>query len=123
MDLYKALLYRVDTSFVRYLHDQINWKSRLIAILGARGVGKTTLLLQHIKLFDDPSKSLYVLADDFYFSEHRLFDLARDFYQQGGKKLYIDEIVPPARTLSTQQFAHLHYLPLVCLCAESTLYY
>ena len=70
IDLYKALLYRIDTSFVRYLHDQINWKSRLIAILGARGVGKTTLLLQHIKLFDDPSQSLYVLADDFYFSEH-----------------------------------------------------
>ncbi len=92
IDLYKALLYRIDTSFVRYLHDQINWKSRLIAILGARGVGKTTLLLQHIKLFDDPSQSLYVLADDFYFSEHRLFDLAKDFYQQGGKKLYIDEI-------------------------------
>ena len=92
IDSYKDLLHRVDTSFVRYLHDQINWQSRLIAILGARGVGKTTLLLQHIKIHDDQDKSLYVLADDFYFSENRLFDLARRFYQQGGKKLYIDEI-------------------------------
>ena len=92
IDSYKALISRVDTSFVRYLHNQINWKSRLVSILGSRGVGKTTLLLQHIKLYDNIDKSLYVLADDFYFSEHRLFDLAKDFYQQGGKKLYIDEI-------------------------------
>ena len=89
---YKSLLDRVDTSFVRYLHDQINWDARLIAVLGARGVGKTTLLLQHIKLFDNIDESLYVLADDFYFSEHRLYDLALLFYQQGGRKLYIDEI-------------------------------
>lgn len=82
----------MDTSFVRYLHNQINWKSRLVSILGSRGVGKTTLLLQHIKLYDNIDESLYVLADDFYFSEHRLFDLAKDFYQQGGNKLYIDEI-------------------------------
>lgn len=89
---YKALLDRVDTSFVRYIHDRINWQSRLISILGPRGVGKTTLLLQHIKLHDNPEQSLYLLADDFYFAGHHLFDLAKDFYQQGGKKLYIDEI-------------------------------
>lgn len=92
IDSYKSLLYRTDTSFVRYLHERVNWNSRLVSILGARGVGKTTLLLQHIKLHDNPETSLYVLADDFYFSEHRLFDLAKEFYQQGGKKLYIDEI-------------------------------
>lgn len=92
IDSYKTLLDNTDTSFVRYLHDQINWQSRLISILGSRGVGKTTLLLQHIKLHDNPPESLYVLADDFYFAEHRLFDLALKFYQQGGKRLYIDEI-------------------------------
>ncbi len=89
---YKALLERQDTRFVRYLHDEINWNSRLVAILGARGVGKTTLLLQHIKLHDNKDESLYVLADDFYFTNHRLFDLAQYFYQQGGKRLYVDEI-------------------------------
>lgn len=89
---HKTLLDRVDTSFVRYLHDQINWNSRLIAILGARGVGKTTLVLQHIKLSHEQKESLYVMADDFYFTQHRLYDLALYFYQQGGKKLYIDEI-------------------------------
>lgn len=89
---YRLLLDRQDTRYVRYLHDEINWNSRLVAILGARGVGKTTLLLQHIKLHDDPSTSLYVLADDFYFTSHRLFGLAQTFYQQGGKCLYVDEI-------------------------------
>ena len=92
IDTYKSLLDRVDTSFVRYLHDNINWNSRLIAILGARGVGKTTMLLQHIKMHDDIDSSLYVIADDFYFSANRLYDLALSFYQQGGKRLYIDEI-------------------------------
>lgn len=89
---YKTILDSVDTTFVRYLHDRVNWDARLVAILGARGVGKTTLLLQHIKMYDNVEQSLYVLADDFYFTEHRLYDLALHFYQQGGRKLYIDEI-------------------------------
>lgn len=89
---HKLLIDKVDTSFVRYLHDEINWRSRLIAILGARGVGKTTLILQHIKMNDKPDQSLYVMADDFYFTQHRLYELALGFYQQGGKTLYIDEI-------------------------------
>lgn len=60
--------------------------------MGSRGVGKTTLLLQHIKLYDRLEETLFVTADDFYFSTHRLFDLAYQFYAQGGKRLYIDEI-------------------------------
>jgi len=86
------LIDRVDTRFVRYLHDEIDWNSRLIAILGTRGVGKTTLLLQHIKLSDAVPSSLYVTADDLYFSRNTLVSLAQQFYQQGGKYLYIDEI-------------------------------
>ena len=79
-------------NFVRYLHDRIRWDSRLVAILGARGVGKSTLILQHIKLHENPEEVLYVSADDIYFSTHRLVDLAYDFYLNGGKALYIDEI-------------------------------
>ncbi|MEY8592916.1 AAA family ATPase [Butyricimonas hominis] len=89
---FKLLLDNTTTSFVRYLHDQISWDSRLIAILGARGVGKTTLLLQHIKLHDNIDETLFVTADDLYFSTHTFVDLALQFYQNGGKKLYIDEI-------------------------------
>lgn len=89
---YREHLRNTTTSFVRYLEKSIEWDTRLIAILGARGVGKTTLLLQHIKLHDDPSKSLYVSADDIYFSQHTILDLAEKFYHSGGLHLYIDEI-------------------------------
>ncbi len=89
---FKTLIGNTSTDFIRYLHSQIEWDSRLIAILGARGVGKTTLLLQHIKLYDNMDEVLFVTADDLYFTEHRIIDLAVQFYQNGGKKLYIDEI-------------------------------
>jgi uncharacterized protein len=81
-----------DSHFVRYIHNQIDWDNRLTAIMGARGVGKTTLLLQHIMLSNQGDEALYVNADDFYFSENRLFDLANSFWKNGGKHLYIDEI-------------------------------
>jgi hypothetical protein len=88
----RLLIDSVNTDFIRYIHDEISWNSRLVAILGSRGVGKTTLLLQHIKLHENIDDVLFVTADDFYFTTHRLFDLALDFSRNGGKKLYIDEI-------------------------------
>lgn len=89
---YLNLLKDVDTTYVRDIHDTILWNDRLIAILGARGVGKTTLVLQHIKLYDDPATTLFVFADDLWFSNHSLVELAGTFYTNGGKVLYIDEI-------------------------------
>lgn len=89
---FRELLRNTDIRFVRYLEPQIEWDARLIAILGARGVGKTTMLLQHIKLHDNPSTSLYVTADDLYFSRHTLVELAGTFFHNGGTRLYIDEI-------------------------------
>mgnify|MGYP002624733531 FL=1 len=61
-------------------------------ILGCRGVGKTTMMLQHIILSGEQSSSLYVSADNPYFTTHTLYDTAYEFYKQGGKHLYIDEI-------------------------------
>ena len=89
---YHNLLKETDTSFLRYLHHIIPWNDRMIAIVGSRGVGKTTMLLQHIKLHLPIEKTLYVSADDLYFSDHSLFDLARQFHQLGGEHLFIDEI-------------------------------
>lgn len=89
---YRLLLERTPLAFQRFLHRRINWDSRLVAILGARGVGKSTLMLQHIKMEENVDDALYVLADDFYFTTHRLYDLALDFYRHGGKALFIDEI-------------------------------
>jgi predicted AAA+ superfamily ATPase len=92
IEAYRRLLSLTRTDFVRYLHDKVDWNARLTGIVGARGVGKTTLLLQHIKLRLNPEETLYVSADDIYFSENRLFDLAEMFYKHGGKHLFIDEI-------------------------------
>ncbi len=90
--IYKELLNRVNVRFLRYLHKEIDWGARLIAILGARGVGKTTLLLQHIKLNKIEKESLYVSADNLYFSKNSLYELAGTFYKYGGKYFFIDEV-------------------------------
>ncbi len=90
-ELYYDKLRRTATDFVRYLHSEINWTSSLIVIVGARGVGKTTMMLQHIKLTDARDKSLYVSADNTYFSTHTLFDTASSFYKNGGEFFYVDE--------------------------------
>ncbi|MBR6930062.1 MAG: AAA family ATPase [Bacteroidales bacterium] len=90
-ELFYAKLDETPTSFMRYLHDHINWNNRMIAILGERGVGKTTLILQKIKQ-DGIEHTLYFGADNVYFAQHSLFDTANEFYRKGGQRLYIDEI-------------------------------
>ena len=82
----------VATDYVRNVHDEIAWDDRMVAIVGARGVGKTTLLLQHIKLYDNTATALYVTADDLWFTSHTLVELADTFYKNGGRTLYIDEV-------------------------------
>jgi uncharacterized protein len=89
---FETLLQNTTTDFKRYLHEKVSWDNRMIGIIGARGVGKTTMILQHIKENLDSKKALYVSADDMYFSENKLFDLADDFYKNAGAYLFIDEI-------------------------------
>jgi len=87
-------LEETDMRFERYLKSQIDWNNRLIAITGARGTGKTTMLLQHIKEHynNNPQDVLYMSLDNIYFSTNNLYSIADDFYSQGGKVLYIDEV-------------------------------
>lgn len=88
------LLAHLNMPFERSLMSVINWKARLIAIRGARGVGKTTMLLQHIKKTygTSPTEALYASLDHLYFTRHTLLDLAEEFYQKGGKCLCLDEV-------------------------------
>jgi predicted AAA+ superfamily ATPase len=75
------------------LHDRILWDERLIGIKGARGVGKTTLILQRIKeVYGSDRSCLYVNLDDIAFPYENLVSLAEDFEKSGGKYLFLDEI-------------------------------
>ncbi len=86
------VLKSVNDGFYRYLYPQINWNQQLIGIKGLRGVGKTTLLLQHLKYKLPAGEALYVTADHPFFYNKGLLELAEDFVAQGGKTLVIDEV-------------------------------
>lgn len=87
------LLRPVTNNFRRYLHNQINWGQRMIGIKGPRGAGKTTLMLQHLKYdLGMPANALYITADHTWFYNHTLLETANDWYKQGGKILFIDEV-------------------------------
>lgn len=73
--------------------DEIDWDEPLLFILGSRGVGKTTLLLQYIKeQFGTSTAALYISMDDVALSKYTLIDLAKHHAQNGGTHLFIDEI-------------------------------
>jgi uncharacterized protein len=95
MDVLKELSQRrmlgVNLSFRRYLYEKINWNDRFIGIVGARGVGKTTLLLQRLKELNNRD-ALFVSLDSLYFSENKLIDFAESFYREGGRYLFLDEV-------------------------------
>lgn len=93
-ETFYQLIERTNTDFVRYLYHEIHWQSRLIGITGARGSGKTTLILQYIKQNYPAygSEALYVSLDNIWFSTHSLLNLADEFYKMGGKALFLDEV-------------------------------
>jgi uncharacterized protein len=93
LEFQENTLRQIKNSFRRYLHSQINWKQRMIGIKGPRGAGKTTLMLQHLKYdLGMSQEALYITADHNWFYNHSLFDVANDWYKQGGKLLLIDEV-------------------------------
>jgi predicted AAA+ superfamily ATPase len=93
LEFQENILRQIKNDFRRYLLGQVNWSHRMIGIKGPRGAGKTTLILQHLK-FDlgMPPEALYITADHNWFYNHTLFDVANDWYKQGGKILFIDEV-------------------------------
>lgn len=90
--IFDKLLRETSIKFHRYMYDCIDWDIRMIGLVGPRGIGKTTLVLQHIKEQLPRKESLYVQAEDFYFVSHSLVELADAFAKLGGKYLFIDEI-------------------------------
>ncbi|MBP5465179.1 MAG: AAA family ATPase, partial [Treponema sp.] len=78
----------------RFLLKKIDWRDRLIQVSGARGTGKTTMLLQHNKsaFKANPDAALFVSLDSLWFETNSLLDLADLHYKNGGTHLFIDEV-------------------------------
>ncbi len=92
-EISNRLINSVKTFFFRSLYKSVNWESRLIEIQGARGVGKTTMMLQKAKELSNAGKSvLYISLDIPYFYRNGLFETAENFYTYGGQYLFIDEV-------------------------------
>ena len=92
-DLSAKRMQTAPTAFKRYLHDRIDWRDRLIMVKGARGTGKTTLMLQRMReTLPDPTKALYVSLDHLWFSDRSLYDVAEYHCLHGGTHLFVDEV-------------------------------
>ena len=93
--LEKRILKGLKTEYKRYFFDRVDFSSQMIAVVGSRGVGKTTFLLQYLK----DLKALYPAHKSLYFSydypsnvDIKLYELAEEFAKVGGKYLLLDEI-------------------------------
>lgn len=83
----------IPRKFKRFLFHEINWEARCIGIVGARGVGKTTLVLQYYaENFSSPEECLYLSADHVLVVGYGLYRIAREFFSLGGQVVIFDEI-------------------------------
>ncbi|MEG1856626.1 MAG: AAA family ATPase [Acinetobacter sp.] len=90
---YHRKLATTNLTFKRYLYNKINWNVRLVGIKGARGVGKTTMLVQRIKeTFNNVDDAFYVSLDNLWFDHYSLIDLVEYLYTRGITHLYFDEV-------------------------------
>jgi predicted AAA+ superfamily ATPase len=89
----QRLIESIPYRYRRYLYEQIEWNERCLLITGQRGVGKTTMILQHLKEhYRDDTSALYISVDNPYFKNISLYEFAMEFEKFGGEVLYIDEI-------------------------------
>ena len=85
-------LEQVSSTFHRYMYGQVSWEARMFGLVGPRGVGKSTMILQYIKEHRNERRMFYVTADHLYFSSHTLVDMVDEFAKEGGEQIFIDEI-------------------------------
>lgn len=119
---YHRRIAKIDLRFKRYLYSQINWNARIISIKGARGVGKTTMLLQHIlENYEDIDQTLYASLDDLWFSTHSLTDLVDWADQHGITRLYLDEVHRYAQWSETLKNIYDSYPDMSIIYTSSSL--
>ncbi|GMQ27668.1 ATP-binding protein [Algoriphagus confluentis] len=93
LEISSQLIQTTQTGFKRYLYSKIEWDEKLIGIKGARGTGKTTLLLQYLKEAQLPESHIaYFSLDEIYFLSHSVVEVVKAFYQSGGKIVVLDEV-------------------------------
>lgn len=92
LDKHFQIIRDTSTDFIRSITNTIHWDERLIGIKGAKGTGKTTLLLQHIKTALSKQKVIYLSLDDIYFFGNTLSDTVRQFIQIGYDHFFMDEV-------------------------------
>jgi len=91
---YKNKLRKLDDVYDRHVYKSLESNHRIVGIVGHRGVGKTTYMLNFLKKnYPNDSRALYVSVDDPYFTENTILDLVREFISKyDGHFLCIDEI-------------------------------
>jgi len=92
VEFMEGQLKQTTSTFHRYMYSQISWESRMFGLVGPRGVGKSTMILQYVKEHWDKRQMLYVTADHLYFSSHTLAETVEEFVKEGGEQIFIDEI-------------------------------
>lgn len=93
LEVSDQLIQNTQMGFKRYLYSKIDWREKLIGIKGARGTGKTTLLLQYLKESNlHRSQIAYFSLDEIYFLSHNVVEVVKRFYQSGGKIVVLDEV-------------------------------
>lgn len=83
----------ISVQFFRHLMSRIDWENRLILLMGARGTGKTTMLLQRMKTaFSDSQEALYLSLDHLWFKTHSVYEAVEAHVQNGGTHVFLDEV-------------------------------
>ncbi len=88
-DTYYRLLNQPSPAYPRYLGDRIDFSRRLTGLIGPRGTGKTTLMLQWIRDKENPEHCMYASLDHIFFSTHRLLDFVRECFEIEGRTLFM----------------------------------
>ncbi len=88
-----AMLNATGMEIVRNFMGHVNWDAPMLCIRGPRGVGKSTLLRQHIiqQYGIGSEEVLYCSLDFVYFTQHSILEVAEKFYKRGGRLLVLDE--------------------------------
>jgi len=87
------LLSNFQIKYRRYIFEEINFEDKMIALFGARGVGKTTVLFQYLLELQSKKKNVLYLSLDYPFlSGVDLIDIVETFVDEGGEYLLLDEV-------------------------------